>query len=97
MLMSTITTLFCGAVSLMHMYFSDSIVTCVKFMNCGLIPRVDNVRASFMVIGALAAAMVPWIGGFDFRSPRGTRERVFVGRSNREREDGSVFLNDSTS
>ena len=42
MLMSTITTLFCGAVSLMHMYFSDSIVTCVKFMNCGLIPRLDN-------------------------------------------------------
>jgi hypothetical protein len=50
-----------------------------------------------MVIGALAAAMVPWIRGFDFRSPRGRRERVFVGRSSRVRENGSVFLNDSTS
>uniref|UniRef100_A0A2P2MB53 Clathrin heavy chain 2-like n=1 Tax=Rhizophora mucronata TaxID=61149 RepID=A0A2P2MB53_RHIMU len=56
--MSIITTLFWGAVSLTHMYFSDSIVTCVKFMNCGLIPRLGNVRASFMIIGALAAAMV---------------------------------------
>jgi hypothetical protein len=42
MFMSTITTLFCGDVSLMHMYFSDSIVTCVKFMNWGLIPRLGN-------------------------------------------------------
>ena len=27
-------------------------------MNCGLIPMLGKVRASFMVIGALAAAMV---------------------------------------
>uniref|UniRef100_A0A2P2MB29 Clathrin heavy chain 1-like n=1 Tax=Rhizophora mucronata TaxID=61149 RepID=A0A2P2MB29_RHIMU len=57
MFISMITTLFCGAVSLTHRYFSDSIVTCVKFMNCGLIPRLGSVRASFMKIGALADAM----------------------------------------
>jgi hypothetical protein len=46
MLISTITTLFCGAVSLMQMYFSDSIVTWVKFMNCGLIPRLGNYNST---------------------------------------------------
>lgn len=40
--MSMMTTLFCGAVSLMQMYLSDSIVTCVKFMNCVLIPMLGN-------------------------------------------------------
>lgn len=42
MLMSTITTLFCGAVSLTQMYLSDSMVTCVNVMNCGLIPMLGN-------------------------------------------------------
>jgi hypothetical protein len=42
MFMSMITTLFCGAVSLTHMYLSDSIVTCVNVMNCGLIPTLGN-------------------------------------------------------
>lgn len=32
-------------------------------MNCGLIPMLGKVRASFMVIGALAAAMVAEIDG----------------------------------
>jgi hypothetical protein len=30
----------------------------VNVINCGLIPRAVNVRVSFIVIGALAAAMV---------------------------------------
>jgi hypothetical protein len=34
MLISMITTLLLGAVSLTQMYFSDSIVTCVNVMNC---------------------------------------------------------------
>ena len=57
-LISIITTLFCGAVSRTHIYLSDSMVTFVKVINCGLIPMLVNVRDSFMVIGALAAAMV---------------------------------------
>ena len=40
MLISTITTLFCGAVSRTHINLSDSIVTFVKVMNCGLIPML---------------------------------------------------------
>lgn len=55
--MSMITTLFCGDVSRTQMNLSDSIVTCVKVMNCWLMPRLVSVRASFMVMGALAAAM----------------------------------------
>lgn len=55
--MSTMTTLFCGDVSRTQMNLSDSIVTCVKVINCWLMPRLVSVRASFMVMGALAAAM----------------------------------------
>lgn len=40
-LISIITTLFCGAVSRTHIYFSDSIVTFVKVMNCALIDRIN--------------------------------------------------------
>lgn len=40
MVMSIMTTLFCGDVSLTHIYFSDSIVTWVNVMNCGFIPRL---------------------------------------------------------
>lgn len=39
---SIITTLFCGAVSRTHIYLSDSIVTFVKVINCGLIPMLVN-------------------------------------------------------
>lgn len=49
------TTLFCGDVSRTQMYLSDSIVTCVNVMNCGLIPRLGRVRVSLAVMGALAA------------------------------------------
>jgi hypothetical protein len=52
-----ITTLFCGDVSRTQMNLSDSIVTCVKVMNCWLIPRLVSVSASFIVMGALAVAM----------------------------------------
>ena len=38
--MSMMTTLLAGDVSLTHMNFSDSIVTCVKVMNCWLTPRL---------------------------------------------------------
>lgn len=55
--MSMITTLFCGDVSRTQMNLSDSIVTCVKVMNCWLIPRLVSVSASFIVMGALAVAM----------------------------------------
>lgn len=55
--MSMITTLFCGDVSRTQMNLSDSIVTCVKVMNCWLMPRLVNVSASFIVMGALAVAM----------------------------------------
>lgn len=41
-LISIITTLFCGAVSRTHMYLSDSIVTWVNVMNCGLIPMLGS-------------------------------------------------------
>ena len=44
MVMSIMTTLFCGAVSLTQMYLSDSMVTCVKVMNCGLIPTLANCK-----------------------------------------------------
>lgn len=37
-------TLFYGAISLMQMYLSDSMVTCVKVMNCGLIPTLANCK-----------------------------------------------------
>jgi hypothetical protein len=83
MLISIITTLFCGEVSRTQMYLSDSIVTFVKVMNCGLIPILGNVRDSFMVIGALAAAMVAGSnlqksdlqGSFDVIINKGGRER----------------------
>lgn len=55
MAMSIMTTLFCGAVSLMQMYLSDSMVTCVKVINCGLMPTLPNVKASRMAMGAFAA------------------------------------------
>ncbi len=55
--MSMITTLFCGDVSRTQMNFSDSIVTCVKVMNCWLMPRLVSVSTSFIVMGALAVAM----------------------------------------
>jgi NAD/NADP transhydrogenase beta subunit len=55
--MSMITTLFCGDVSRTQMNLSDSIVTCVKVMNCWLMPRLVSVSASFIVMGALAVAM----------------------------------------
>lgn len=42
MFISTITTLFCGDVSRTHIYFSDSIVTCVNVMNCGFMPMLGN-------------------------------------------------------
>jgi len=42
MFISTITTLFCGAVSRTHIYLSDSIVTCVNVMNCGFMPMLGN-------------------------------------------------------
>lgn len=42
MLMSMITMLFCGEVSLTQIYLSDSIVTCVNVMNCGLIPMLGS-------------------------------------------------------
>lgn len=41
-LISIITILFCGEVSRTHMYLSDSIVTCVNVMNCGLIPTLGS-------------------------------------------------------
>lgn len=41
-LISIITTLFWGAVSRTHMNLSDSIVTCVKVMNCWLIPTLGS-------------------------------------------------------
>lgn len=41
-LISTITTLFCGEVSRTHIYLSDSIVTWVNVMNCGLIPMLGS-------------------------------------------------------
>lgn len=56
--MSIMTTLFCGDVSLTQMYLSDSIVTCVNVMNCGLIPTLPNVKASRMAMGALAAIVM---------------------------------------
>lgn len=43
-LISMITTLFCGAVSRTHIYLSDSIVTCVNVINCGLIPKLGNCK-----------------------------------------------------
>jgi len=55
--MSMITTLFCGDVSRTQMNLSDSIVTCVKVMNCWLMPRLVSVSTSFIVMGALAVAM----------------------------------------
>lgn len=42
MLISIITTLFCGEVSRTHIYLSDSIVTWVKVMNWGLIPTLGS-------------------------------------------------------
>lgn len=42
MFISIITTLFCGAVSRTQIYLSDSIVTCVNVMNCGLIPMLGS-------------------------------------------------------
>ena len=42
MFMSIITTLFCGAVSRTQINLSDSIVTCVNVMNCGLIPMLGS-------------------------------------------------------
>lgn len=41
-LISIITILFCGAVSRTQIYLSDSMVTCVKVINCGLIPTVGS-------------------------------------------------------
>lgn len=41
---STITILFCGEVSRTHIYLSDSIVTWVKVMNCGLIPKLRSCK-----------------------------------------------------
>lgn len=46
MAMSIITTLFDGAVSLTQMYLSDSIVTCVKEMNCWFTPSVVSCKQS---------------------------------------------------
>jgi len=63
MAMSMMTTLFCGEVSRTQMYLSDSMVTWVKVMNCGAIPRLVSVRASRMAMGALAAAMAAGSGG----------------------------------
>jgi len=42
MFISIITTLFCGEVSLTHIYLSDSMVTLVNVMNCGLTPILCN-------------------------------------------------------
>jgi len=42
MLISMITTLFCGDVSLTQIYLSDSIVTWVKVINCWLIPTLGS-------------------------------------------------------
>ena len=53
MLMSMITTLLLGAVSLTQMNFSDSIVTCVNVMNCWLIPRPVN--CTNQIAGAIRA------------------------------------------
>ena len=44
-LMSTMTTLFCGEVSLTQMNLSDSIVTWVNVMNWGFIPILGNYDA----------------------------------------------------
>lgn len=41
-LISIITTLFCGEVSRTHINLSDSIVTFVNVINCGLIPILGN-------------------------------------------------------
>lgn len=41
---SIITTLFCGDVSRTHIYLSDSIVTFVKVICCGLIPILGNCK-----------------------------------------------------
>jgi hypothetical protein len=44
MAMSMMTTLFCGEVSRTQMYRSDSMVTWVKVMNCGAIPRLVSCK-----------------------------------------------------
>ena len=43
---SIITTEFCGEVSRMHIYLSDSMVTLVNVMNCGLIPMLVNCNST---------------------------------------------------
>lgn len=46
-LMSIITTLFCGEVSPTQMYLSDSIVTCVKVICCWLIPTLGSCKIAY--------------------------------------------------
>ena len=44
MAMSMMTTLFCGEVSRTQMYLSDSMLTWVKVMNWGAIPRLVSCK-----------------------------------------------------
>lgn len=52
MFMSIITTLFCGDVSRTHINLSDSIVTLVNVMNCGLIPMLGNCNNNITLLKA---------------------------------------------
>ncbi len=57
--MSTITTEFVGPVSRMQMYLSLSIVTLVKEMNCGLMPRLGSCARRAARLSRPATKLMP--------------------------------------